>query len=306
MARSYVWYSESGGPGKTTNAVHTTAAIARDGHDTVLIDIDPQRGGATHHLGHDNLQTAGDGTTITDVLFEGADPGDVLVEGEHVDLIPSHSSLSNFETRIGDGAYRGMQEYLVIDDLVDTLVEDHGYEVVVIDAPATLSKLVDNAIVAAQNVMVPIELTPKGKVSQHGLDNTIQAMNEGFQREVTIAGLIPSRVANAKIFETIRDELESDGLPISPFSVPEHSLLKYSWRERMDLFEFVESEETRELRSYESHVPLAFKVVGRMMSGEYDYDEALAVWDDMKDQEMGDATPEVVLDDDAPGEEVAD
>jgi chromosome partitioning protein len=286
--------------------VHTTAAISRDGYDTILIDIDPQRGGATHHLGFDDHQTATEEPMISDVLFEDADPEEVIVHGEHVDLIPSHSSLSNFETRIGDGTYRGMQEYLVIDDLVETLIDEYGYDVVVIDAPATLSKLVDNAIVAAQNVMVPIELTPKGKVSQHGLDNTIEAMTEGFQREITIAGLIPSRVANAKIFETIRDELEADGIPISPFSVPEHSLLKYSWRERMDLFEFIESDETRELRSYESHVPLAFKVVGRMMSGEYDYDEALAVWDDVKDQEMGDATPEVLLDEGASNEEVAD
>lgn len=64
----------------------------------------------------------------------------------------------------------------------------------------------------------------------------------------------------------------------------------------MDLFSFIESSDTRELRPYEEHVPLAFKVIGRWMTGDYSYDEAVAQWDTVKDSEMGDATPEKLLD----------
>jgi len=98
--------------------------------------------------------------------------------------------------------------------------------------------------------------------------------------------------------------MEDEGIPISPFSIPEHSLLRYTWDERMDLFSFIESADTRELRSYEEHVPLAYKVIGRWMVGDYSYDEAIERWDDVKDMEMGDATPEKLLEDTDPATEV--
>jgi chromosome partitioning protein len=64
----------------------------------------------------------------------------------------------------------------------------------------------------------------------------------------------------------------------------------------MDLFSFIMSDETRNLREYEEHVPLAFKVIGRLMSGDMEYEDAVSVWDDIKGREMGDATPEALLD----------
>ena len=90
------------------------------------------------------------------------------------------------------------------------------------------------------------------------------------------SGTVPSRVGNAKIFEQYRDTMTDRGVSLSPFSLPEHSLLRYTWDQQMDLFSIIESEETRDLRSYEEHVSLAFKVIGRWMTGDYTYDEAVA------------------------------
>lgn len=311
MAIGFTWWSASGGPGKTTNAMQTAAAIGRDGYDVLAIDLDPQRGALTHYCGYGDLayddEEAGHiiEPDIMDVLFGEASLEEIIVETDHFDLVPGHEDMGNFESAVADSSRMAADQFFVVRDAIESLSKD--YDVVIIDTQATHTKLVDNALVAAQNIMVPIELTPKGKASQQELEDTLEAIEKGFRGmnvDVTIRGTVPSRVGNAKIFEEYREQMENEGIPISPFSIPEHSLLRYTWDKRMDLFSFIESEDTRELRAYEEHVPLAYKVIGRWMVGDYSYDEAIERWDEVKDKEMGDATPEKLLEDADPTTEV--
>lgn len=301
MAQAFVWWSESGGPGKTTNSMQTAAAIGRDGYNVLAWDLDPQRGALTHYAGHDDVDHDGEDhvvdQTIMDVFFNGADIRDLIIETPHFDLVPGHEDLGNFESSLDSSGRRGVDEFWIIRELIEDLVDE--YDVFILDVQATLNKLVDNAIIAARNVMVPIELSPKGDASQMGLESTIEAMDSGFGKmgvDLVIRGAVPSRVGNAKLFEQYRDTMEDRGVPLSPFSIPEHSLLRYTWDERMDLFSFIDSSDTRDLRPYEEHVPLAYKVIGRWMMNEYTYDEAVAKWDEVKHTEMGDADPEKLLD----------
>lgn len=300
MSNAYVWWSESGGPGKTTNSMQTAAAIGRDGYDVLAWDLDPQRGALTHycgyeHLDHDTAETTVE-PTVMDAFFGDADINDLIVSTPHFDLVPGHEDLANFESSLDSSGRRGIDQYWVIREKLEDLSQD--YDVFILDVQATLNDLVDNAIIAARNIMVPIELSPKGDASQQGLESTVEAMDSGFSKmgvDIVIKGTVPSRVGNAKIFEDYRDTMSDRGVPLSPFSIPEHSLLRYTWDEQMDLFSFIESPDTRDLRSYEEHVPLAFKVIGRWMTGDYTYDDAVDQWDKVKDAKMGDATPEKLL-----------
>ncbi|MFC6977155.1 ParA family protein [Halomicroarcula sp. GCM10025709] len=311
MAIGFTWWSASGGPGKTTNAMQTAAAIGRDGYNVLAVDLDPQRGALTHYCGYGELTYDDEDTgyivepNIMDVLFDNIGLDEIIVETEHFDLVPGHEDMGNFESAVADSPRMAADQFFVVRDAIEEL--SNGYDVVIVDTQATHTKLVDNALVAAQNIMVPIELTPKGKASQKELEDTLAAIEKGFRGmnvDVTICGTVPCRVGNAKIFEEYREQMESEGIPISPFSIPEHSLLRYTWDKRMDLFSFIESDETRELRSYEEHVPLAYKVIGRWMVGEYSYEEAIDRWDDVKDMKMGDATPEKLLEGADPTTEV--
>lgn len=302
MAQSFAWWSESGGPGKTTNCVNTSAAIGRDGYDVITIDLDPQRGSLSHYMGFDELTHGDVDETIMDVFFGDVGVQDIIVETPHFDLVPGHEALSNFESEVNNSNLMGMSQFKVIRNTVEELATD--YDIIILDCQASLSTLTDNAVFASRNIMVPLELTPKGSASQEGLEDTVDAMHDGFADlgiNIAIAGCIPSRVGNAKIFEQYRDQFEANDVPVSPFSIPEHSLLKYSWDSKMDLFEFMQNEETRDLRAYEEHVPMAYKVIGRMMTGDLSYDDAIDQWDQIKDQEMGDADPEALLDDANPG-----
>lgn len=300
MSHTFVWWSESGGPGKTTNTMQTAAAIGRDGYDVLAWDLDPQRGALTHYCGHGHLDHDNDTVvdpTIMDVFFGDAHPHDLVVETPHFDLLPGHEDLANFESALASSGRRGADEFWVIRELLEGLASD--YDVFILDVQATLNKLVDNALIGARSVMVPVELTPKGDASQRGLEATLDSLDSGFDRmgvDIVIRGTVPSRVGNAKIFDDYREKFEARGVPLSPFAIPEHSLLRYTWDEQLDLFSFIEADHTRALRDYEKHVPLAYKVIGRWMVGDYSYDDAVARWDDVREMEMGDADPERVLD----------
>lgn len=304
MARGFTWWSASGGPGKTTNAVQTAAAISRDGYDVLAVDLDPQRGALTHYCGYgelsyDDEETGTVETDIMDVMFDSANLEDIIVETENFDLVPGHEDLGGFESALSDSSRMAASQFFVVRDMLEEVSGE--YDIVIIDTQATHTQLVDNALLAAQNVMVPVELTPKGEASQKELEDTLDAIEEGFRGmdvDVRIRGTVPSRVGNAKIFDEYGDRMEDQGIPLSPFSIPEHSLLRYTWDERMDIFEFIESDETRELRSYEEHVPLAYKTIGRWMVGDYSYEKAIEKWASVKDQKMGDATPEKLLEGD--------
>ncbi|SEP28511.1 chromosome partitioning protein [Halorientalis persicus] len=309
MPRTYVWWSESGGPGKTTNAMNSAAAIGRDGYDVLAIDLDPQRGALTHYAGYGHLDHDSDdqqvSPTVMDVFFGDVTPDEIIVETPYFDLMPGHESLANFDSKLDEAGFYGLDRFGVIRDVIEDLADEYDYFLV--DCNAALGELVDNAVFAARNVMVPLELSPKGRASQKGLEATIEAMSSGFEGvgvDIAIAGVVPSRVGNAKIFEEYREEFEEDEIPVSPFSIPEHSLLRYTWDNHMDIFQFLDSEETRDLRKYEEHVPLAFKVIGRWMTGDYSYSKAVEKWDAVKDQRMGDAEPEKLLDEDSSATEV--
>jgi chromosome partitioning protein len=76
------------------------------------------------------------------------------------------------------------------------------------------------------------------------LCHVVELPSPGF---ITVAGsgnfqssTIPSRVGHANIFEQYRERIENErDVPMSPFSIPEHSLLRYTWDEKMDLFELI-------------------------------------------------------------------
>lgn len=172
-----------GGTGKTTVAINLAGALNRQGHDVLLVDVDPQ-GNATEGLG---LGPAYDAEPPT-VLDAMADPdnrdlvNDVIVEHEEMDVVPSSVELrtaerelviANLMAQFADSDHPALDPQLLepfaahvtpdsvteghakhlLSDALDALEDDYDY--VVIDSPPFFGELTDTAIYAAGNVVVP-------------------------------------------------------------------------------------------------------------------------------------------------------
>lgn len=266
MKRAITLWSESGGVGKTTMATNVSAALSRQDERVLVIDLDPQLGSLTDHVGYQELKT-GDRDHLGDVLLDDEkDIRSLIVETEDFDLVTSHEGLANIESEMA-ARNTSLREFQLRSALKSVASE---YDYFIIDPPATLNVLVDNALVAARNVLIPIELTRKGSISIEGLEDTLDSMERGFKKfddsfKLGILAVVPNEVGDSNIYRDTREELEMDGKPVTPFGVRKRDVLKEAWKNQMNLFEFAESEETRNLREYEEDLLANFEQLARIV-----------------------------------------
>jgi chromosome partitioning protein len=143
--RTIAVVNRKGGSGKTTTAVSLAAALAERGLPVLLIDLDPQ-GSASAWLGHDTEDRRG-----LDNLVETREIGSIVVKTKvaGLDLVPSSPRLQTAERtmkgELGVGVLRAIQR----------LSKDWAF--VIIDCPPSLSYLSVGALMAVQEVVIPVE-----------------------------------------------------------------------------------------------------------------------------------------------------
>ena len=138
--------NQKGGVGKTTTTLNLSHALAQHDKKVLVIDLDPQA-----HLtsGYGVLRLEQEG--IADVLLGEAELTDVIEEvRENVSIIPAGSRLGELEHLTEGGAKRG---FLLKEALKDNT---SSYDFVLVDCPPSSGILGMNALLAAEEVLVPV------------------------------------------------------------------------------------------------------------------------------------------------------
>lgn len=180
-----------GGTTKSTVTANTAEALGRAGHDVLAIDTDPN-GHLTENLGFGDCYYEAD-LDLGDVILSAgtATPEDVIQPTDlGFDLLPASATLEHVESRLKDE----MQPSLCLKQrLVEPLLGTK-YDFVLIDTHSSRNALVNNAVVAAPNLLLP--LIPEHGVTS-GLSRTRERIINPLQEKIDldILALVPNKLS---------------------------------------------------------------------------------------------------------------
>lgn len=150
--RTIVIANQKGGVGKTTTAVNIAAALARGGLRVLMMDLDPQ-GNASTALGIDH-HSGVPGTY--EVLLQQVPIGEVAQpspESTNLAVVPATIDLAAAEIELVPQVAREQRLKKAIKNYLTT----HTVDYILFDCPPSLGLLTLNALVAASEIMIPIQ-----------------------------------------------------------------------------------------------------------------------------------------------------
>ena len=142
--------NQKGGVGKTTSTVNLAAALAQHGARVLVIDLDPQ-GNASTAFGIDHHESI---PSVYEALVHGAALADVAIPAADVpglDCVPATIDLAGAEIELVSVVARESRLHKALQALATP------YDYVFIDCPPSLGLLTVNALVAAREVLIPIQ-----------------------------------------------------------------------------------------------------------------------------------------------------
>jgi chromosome partitioning protein len=150
--RLFTIANQKGGVGKTTTAVNLAAALAVQGLKTLVIDLDPQ-GNASTALGITD-RPAGTPSSY-EVLLGEVTVREALRSSPHSErlfCVPATIDLAGAEIELVSMVARENRLRTALAEL-----ENFDFDYVFVDCPPSLGLLTINALVAAPEVMIPIQ-----------------------------------------------------------------------------------------------------------------------------------------------------
>jgi len=181
MVRVIAIVNQKGGVGKTTTTVNLGAYLAELGQRTLILDMDAQAN-ATSGVGIDVDKIEG---TIYDLFHGETQILDVLypTSVENLHIIPASPDLSGLSAELSavDG-----REY-ILKDLLSSVVD--AYDFILIDCPPSLGIVTINALVAAKEVLVPVQCEYYALEGLSRLVKTINLIREKVNADLELTGI---------------------------------------------------------------------------------------------------------------------
>lgn len=183
--RLMVVVNQKGGVGKTTTTVNLAASLAEGGLRVVVLDLDPQ-GNASTALGVEH----GPGTPGTyEVLLDGVAIEDVLVdspEAPNLRVMPATVDLAGAEIQLVQQVGREQRLARAIRTFLKTADVDY----VLMDCPPSLGLLTLNALVAASEIIIPIQCEYYALEGVSQLMNTISVVQRELNPDLDLSTVL--------------------------------------------------------------------------------------------------------------------
>ena len=183
--------NQKGGVGKTTTAVNLAAALAKHGLSILVIDTDPQ-GNASTALNIDHRAGTPD---VYSVLVEEVDFSEVIkpvAEFENLFCAPATIDLAGAEIELVSLVAREYRLQKSLNKYLEFHKQKYQKQLdyVFIDCPPSLGLITLNALVAAQEVLIPIQTEYYALEGLGQLMNNVNLVKKQLNPQLEVATIV--------------------------------------------------------------------------------------------------------------------
>ncbi|MDB9705672.1 ParA family protein [Pelagibacteraceae bacterium] len=177
--------NQKGGVGKTTTVINLAASLSILGQNNLIIDLDPQ-GNATTGLGKSNND---ENNNIYNLLIGKSKLQEVIqnTEVNNLDLVGSNVNLSGLEVETANDSNRA---FILKKILEEEKILLSKYDNIFIDCPPSLSLLTIMALVASEELLVPLQTEFFALEGITQLVKTIDRIKVNLNPELKVRGIL--------------------------------------------------------------------------------------------------------------------
>ena len=203
--------NQKGGVGKTTTAVNLAAALAKHGLQVLVIDTDPQ-GNASTALNVDHRVGTPD---VYSVLVEEQDFSEVIQQVKDINNLfcaPATIDLAGAEIELVSLVAREYRLQRALNKYLEFHKEKYGksLDYVFIDCPPSLGLLTLNALVAASEVLIPIQTEYYALEGLGQLMNNVNLVTKQLNPNLKVSTIVLTMFdARTNLSQQVAEEVRS-------------------------------------------------------------------------------------------------